>query len=124
MKLRVARHTKNLQAIIHFYQDILGLEFLGEFKSHNNYDGVFLGLKDLNWHLEFTVSDQAPNHHPDKDDLLVFYIESEKQFNHLKEQFKRNQIRPVDPVNPYWEANGITYEDPNGFRIVIAIQKK
>ena len=43
MKLRVARHTDDLEPIIKFYTDILGLEIIGEFKDHSNYDGVFLG---------------------------------------------------------------------------------
>ncbi len=43
MKLRVAGHTKDLELIIKYYRDILGLEIIGEFKNHNNYDGVFIG---------------------------------------------------------------------------------
>jgi hypothetical protein len=26
----------------------------------------------------------------------------------------------VKPKNPYWEKNGITFEDPDGFRVVIS----
>ena len=78
MKFRVARHTSKIDTIINFYHSILGFDILGSFENHDGYDGVFLGLKDENWHLEFTISETSPNHHPDEDDLLVFYANSEK----------------------------------------------
>lgn len=121
MKLRVARHTNNLEKIIAFYRDILGLEVLGEFKDHSNYDGVFLGSKKLAWHLEFTVSNEQPEHTADEDDLLVFYVESIDEYNIIKDRFKNNSIDEVKAKNPYWNDNGITYLDPDSFRIVIAL---
>lgn len=123
MNLQVSRHTNKLEPLIHFYTQILGLKILGEFKNHNNYDGVFLGLPELNWHLEFTVSNQKPEHTPDKDDLLVFYCQDETQFQELQETFLQNKIAPVQPQNPYWKMNGITYNDPDNYRIVIALRK-
>jgi catechol 2,3-dioxygenase-like lactoylglutathione lyase family enzyme len=121
MKFRTARHTKNLNQIIDFYGRILGLKVLGEFKNHHNYDGVFLGIPGESWHLEFTVSDAPPAHSADEDDLLVFYAESLDEFNAIKEKFIVNKAKPVKPKNPYWEKNGITFEDPDGFRIVISV---
>ena len=41
MKFRYARHTNNLDTLIDFYQNVIGLEKLGGFKDHNGYDGVF-----------------------------------------------------------------------------------
>ena len=123
MNLRVARHTNELEPLIHFYTQILGLKILGEFKNHNNYDGVFIGLPELNWHLEFTVSNQKPEHTPDKDDLLVFYCQNEAQFQKLQETFSQNKIAPIQAQNPYWKMNGITYNDPDNYRIVIAVKK-
>ncbi|MFN4152491.1 MAG: VOC family protein, partial [Candidatus Sericytochromatia bacterium] len=73
MKFRIARHTNNLEPLINFYTNYLGLELLGRFKNHSSYDGIFLGKKDLDWHLEFTMSDEKANHIFDEDDLLVFY---------------------------------------------------
>ncbi|MFI5137961.1 MAG: VOC family protein [Sphingobacteriales bacterium] len=121
MKFRTARHTKDLNRIIDFYGRILGLKVLGEFQDHQNYDGVFLGIPGADWHLEFTVSDTLPEHQPDDDDLLVFYAESLDEFNRIKEKFIVNRVKHVRPKNPYWESNGITFEDPDGFRIVISV---
>jgi catechol 2,3-dioxygenase-like lactoylglutathione lyase family enzyme len=86
MKFRVARHTDSLEQIIKFYTDILGLEIIGEFKNHNNYDGVFMSKEGLDWHLEFTTSNAVANHKADKDDLLVFYVESEKEYSELNKK--------------------------------------
>jgi len=124
MKFRVARHTDSLEPIIKFYTDILGLEIIGEFKNHNNYDGIFMSKEGLDWHLEFTTSNASADHKPDKDDLLVFYVESEKEYSELSKKFKDRGINPVVPKNPYWNENGTTYTDPDGFRVVISILNK
>ncbi|SCY11203.1 VOC family protein [Flavobacterium caeni] len=120
MKLRVARHTAHIQPLIDFYCGLLDLEILGEFHDHDGYDGVFIGNRGQDWHLEFTVSDEAPVHQPDHDDLLVFYAESEAEFHHLTEQFHNRNIPEVEANNPYWREKGKTYTDPDGFRIVIS----
>jgi len=44
MKFRVARHTDSLENIVTFYTNILGLQVLGDFKDHDNYNGVYLGF--------------------------------------------------------------------------------
>lgn len=120
MKLRTARHTADLQPIIDFYCGVLDLEILGEFHNHDGYDGVFIGNRGSDWHLEFTVSSERPNHRPDEDDLLVFYTESDAEFEHLTQQFRINNIPEIQAKNPYWNTNGKTYTDPDGFRIVIS----
>jgi hypothetical protein len=38
--LRVARPTDDLEAVVRFYHDGLGLEVLFEFKDHDGFDGV------------------------------------------------------------------------------------
>ncbi|WP_409515934.1 hypothetical protein [Chishuiella sp.] len=45
IELRVARHTNDINKILDFYTKIIGLNLLGEFKNHNNYDGIFVGKK-------------------------------------------------------------------------------
>lgn len=121
MKLRVARHTANIDAIIHFYRDILGLETLGRFDNHNGYDGVFFGLKNSGWHLEFTTSAEPPQHQPDEDDLLIFYQQTTAEYEALKEKFAAHNIKSIPAKNPYWNANGTCYPDPDGYGVVIAV---
>lgn len=121
MKFRAARHTLSLQVMIDFYTQNLALEVLGEFKDHNGYDGVFIGKKGAAWHLEFTVSPAPPVHHFDEDDLLVFYAENESEFTQITHNFALNHILPLPPKNPYWANNAVTYADPDGHRIVVAL---
>ena len=121
MKLRVARHTTNLQPLIDFYTKVIGLEIIGEFKDHNSYDGVFIGGKDAAWQLEFTVSNDKPDHYPDEEDLLVFYPASEEEYKRIKENIIVHHIEQLVPKSPYWKENGTTIADPDGFRVVIAL---
>lgn len=121
MRLRVARHTSDINQIIYFYHDLLGLELLGSFEDHNGYNGVFLGLKNTGWHLEFTTSAHAPQHEPDDDDLLVFYQPSVAEYEALKQKLETGNVAAITAKNPYWNQNGCTYLDPDGYRVVIAI---
>ena len=121
MKLRVARHTVNLDPVISFYRDILGLKILGHFENHQGYNGVFLEVKNAGWHLEFTTSVDAPQHQPDEDDLLVFYQKNAADYEALKLKFEQHNISPVPAKNPYWNKNGTCYMDPDGYTVVIAV---
>lgn len=123
MIFRAARHTNDLKPLIEFYTRILGLEVLGSFKNHDNYDGVFLGKQDQNWHLEFTTSLSKVNHKFDVDDILVFYPEQIIEYDKVLERIALNGIEKVIPENPYWRNNGIMIKDPDGYCIVIGKQK-
>lgn len=73
--LRVARPTDYMTEIVRFYLDGLGLEVLGSFKGHDDFNGVMLGQAGTQYHLEFMhkhghEADCAPT----QDDLVVFYL--------------------------------------------------
>ena len=121
MKFRYARHTNNLDTLIDFYQNIIGLEKLGGFKDHNGYDGVFLGFPDQDWHMEFTYSADKANHHPDRDDLIVFYLDNEEEIQTIIDRAKQADILPITSQNPYWNENGIELTDPDGFGVILTI---
>ncbi len=123
MKFRAARHTNDLQAIYEFYHDILGLDFLGQFKEHESYNGMFFGKEGENWHLEFTTSSDAPDHHPDEDDIWVFYFTDEQLLQEKIKAIVNQGIPKVTSKNPYWDRHGATFLDPDGFRIVLALSK-
>lgn len=121
MKLRYARHTNDLKKLVDFYTQIVGLEILGEFKDHEQYNGVFLGIKDLDWHLEFTSSREKANHHPDPDDLLVLYLHSETEFRRIKAIAIQKNLGEFLPKNPYWQNKGICLKDPDGFGVLVVV---
>lgn len=120
MQLRLARHTNDLEAIKSFYTAILDFELLGNFVNHDNYNGIFLGYKNADWHLEFTASNEKANHHFDEDDILVLYPESRNKYDSLLEKLAINHIFSVSSKNPYWNENGKMYLDPDGCRIVLS----
>lgn len=120
MHLRIARHTNNLEIVKNFYINILNFELLGSFENHSNYDGVFLGLPNADWHLEFTSSDEKANHQFNKDDLLVLYPEKQDIYEKLIQNVVNNEISFIIPKNPYWIENGKMFLDPDGYSIVIS----
>jgi catechol 2,3-dioxygenase-like lactoylglutathione lyase family enzyme len=123
MFLRFARHTNNLKKIEDFYVDILGFELLGGFEKHNNYDGIFIGKSGLDWHFEFTQSDEKANHSFDEDDIIVLYPKTISNYNDLIHKLEHSNISTIEPVNPYWRENGKMIQDPDGYRIVISSLK-
>lgn len=120
MKLRIARHTNDLEKIKSFYIGILGLELLGTFENHDNYDGVFIGKPNLDWHLEFTKSNDLANHTFDEDDILVFYPETILEYKAFIDNLLNSTYLTITSKNPYWNENGKMFLDPDGYRIVIS----
>lgn len=123
MTFRYARHTDNLIKIEQFYTEIVGLEKLGYFENHNNYNGIFLGQKNSNWHLEFTSSSEQPKSKFDEDDILVFYVNSEIELTRIKQTIENKCITLEVSKNPYWNANGIMVSDPDNFKVVFSVKQ-
>ena len=120
LQFRIARPTHQLEEVLRFYQEGLQLPLLGRFENHNGYSGVMLGLPDYGHHLEFISQPQGcPCPAPSKENLLVLYFEEEEKFLEIKNSIESLGFQPVTPENPYWETNSLTYEDPDGWRIVL-----
>lgn len=119
-KLRVARPTDNLDALLGFYRDGLGMSVLYEFTDHDGFDGVMLGWKGAPYHLEFT---RAHGHQvgraPTEDNLLVFYIPDAQEWEAAILRMRAAGFTPVPSFNPYWDRDGRTFEDPDGYRVVM-----
>ena len=120
MHFRVARHTNNLEDLKNFYINVLNFELLGSFENHDNYNGVFLGFPKVNWHLEFTSSNEKVIHQFDEDDIFVLYPESKNEYDLLLTNLTNNKIPFLIPKNPYWTENGKMFLDPDGFRMVLS----
>jgi catechol 2,3-dioxygenase-like lactoylglutathione lyase family enzyme len=118
--LRVARPTDDLDKTVKMYRDGLGLEILGRFEDHDGFDGVILGKWDLAYQIEFTHQAGHPvGRAPTKDNLLVFYYPQPLGFVMVCEKMVHAGFKPVSSWNPYWNAKGRTFEDPEGYRVVI-----
>lgn len=118
--VRVARPTDKLKAVVRFYTEGIGLQRIGGFQGHQGYDGEMLGLPGTSYHLEFTQhQDGSPCPAPTKDNLLVLYIPNPEAVREIVERLRAMGHPPVPPENPYWEQDGVTVEDPDGWRVVL-----
>ena len=118
--VRIARPTDHLGEVVEFYKAGLGFVELGSFVDHNGFDGVMLGHPTSCYHLEFT---HAQGHKvgkaPTQDHLLVFYLPNKSDWQQVVERLETLGSTSVRSFNPYWDLNGKTYEDPDGYRIVL-----
>jgi extradiol dioxygenase family protein len=123
MIFRIARHTNTIEKIRTFYTEVIGLEVLGSFNDHEGYDGIFLGKKDLDWHLEFTSSDTVAKQIWDEDDFLVFYPKSVEEYESILKNIERQKVHVHVPKNPYWIENGILLRDPDDYGVIVSSLK-
>lgn len=118
--LRVARPSDNLEALLRFYRDGLGLDVLYRFADHAGFDGAMLGRPGAPYHLEFTQKrGHAAGRAPTADNLLVFYLPDEPTWRAAVERMRAAGFAPVPSFNPYWDRDGVTFEDPDGYRVVL-----
>ena len=118
--LRVARETADIAAITRFYCDGLGFEVIGSFADHDGFDGVMFGHPELGYHLEFTRRHGHPaGRAPSTENLLVFYLPDQSQWRNAVQHMIEHGYEPVPSSNPFWETKGKTFEDPDGYRVVL-----
>jgi catechol 2,3-dioxygenase-like lactoylglutathione lyase family enzyme len=118
--LRVARPTNNLAAVRRFYVEGLGLQELYAFAGHDGFDGLMLGYPHAPYHLEFTsqAQHQVPAA-PTAENLLVFYLPEQKAWQAAVSRMEAAGYQAVTAYNSYWNQLGRTFEDPDGYRVVL-----
>jgi len=118
--LRIARPVSDLAASQAMYCRGLGLKVVGSFEDHEGFDGVMLGAEDAGYHLEFTRCRSHPLvPAPTPEDLAVFYIPSLPEWQEACASMVAAGFRQVASFNPYWDVRGRTYEDHDGYRVVL-----
>jgi catechol 2,3-dioxygenase-like lactoylglutathione lyase family enzyme len=118
--LRVARASERLDEVTAFYVDGLGFTRLAGFEDHAGFDGVVLGHPQAPYHLEFTRRrGHSPSARPDGESLLVFYLPDADQWRAAIDRLEAFGAKAQPALNPYWDASGRTFEDPDGYRIVL-----
>jgi catechol 2,3-dioxygenase-like lactoylglutathione lyase family enzyme len=119
-QVRIARPTARLDEVVRFYREGLGLNQIGSFEGHAGYSGIMLGLPGHDYHLEFTQHEEgSPCPAPTRDNLLVLYIPDRQAIDRLVSRLASLGHSPVEPENPYWKSKGVTFEDPDGWRVVL-----
>ncbi|MBE9010223.1 VOC family protein [Pseudanabaenaceae cyanobacterium LEGE 13415] len=118
--VRIARPTDRLDQVVKFYTDGLGLQILDRFENHQGFDGVMVGIPGELYHFEFTQQQEhRVGRAPTQDNLIVFYLPEQQDWQRTIEQMKATGYEPVKSYNPYWDRDGVTFEDPDGYRVVL-----
>jgi hypothetical protein len=98
----------------------LGLREVGRFEDHEGFDGAMLGRADMQYHFEFTHCRAHPvNPAPTSEDLVVIYVPSESEWQSICAAMLAAGFKEAAAFNPYWELRGKTFEDPDGYRVVL-----
>lgn len=118
--LRVARPTDKLEEITAMYVSGLGFTLLGSFKDHDGFDGSIIGHPHHAYHLEFTRhAGTVVGRAPTQDNLLVFYISDHAVWLESCKNMDAAGFTCVPSYNSYWDSVGKTYEDVDGYRVVL-----
>lgn len=117
---RIVRPTDNPDALLPFYRDGLGMTVLDSFQDHDGFDAIIMGRENVPYHFAFTRTDKhQAGKAPTKENLLVFYLPDHAEWENAVERMKATGFVPVSAFNPYWDKKGVTFEDPDGYRIVL-----
>ena len=118
--LRVARPTDDLGPLVAMYKAGLELQVVAEFRGHNGFDGIVLSRPGLGYQIEFThQAGHSAGRAPTKDNLLVFYHPDRAEWEAACDRMAATGFQPVSSWNPYWNELGRTFEDSDGYRVVL-----
>lgn len=117
---RIARPVTDLRRTEKMYAAGLELQHLGHFEDHEGFDGVMLGEPGGAYHFEFVYCRTHPiKPTPTPEDLLVFYVPVRTQWERRCEALLAAGFKKVASLNPYWDKEGRTFEDDDGYRVVV-----
>lgn len=119
-QMRIAKPVTHLERSFQMYSKGLGLKRIADFTDHDGFSGVMLGLEGLPWHIELTLC----HHHPVKprqteEDLLVLYYPDKDEWEQTCARMVAAGFVMVSAFNAYWDVNGRTFCDLDGYRVVI-----
>lgn len=119
-RLRIARPVTDLERSVALYGEGLGLRELGRFVDHEGFDGAMLGRAGMDYHFEFTRCGAHPvSPAPSVEDLAVFYVPEAGEWARACERMLAAGFKAVASFNPYWDRQGRTFEDHDGYRVVL-----
>ena len=119
-QLRVARPVSDITRTQLMYCKGLNFRVLATFKDHDGFDGVMLGHPGVQYHFEFThchKQEIVPNSTPE--DLIVLYFPNETEWKITCSNMISAGFKEIKSFNPYWDVRGRTFQDTDGYRVVL-----
>lgn len=95
-KVRIARPTGHIDNIHKFYTSELGFNRIGEFKTHEGFDGIMFGIDNLDCHLEMTYQHDC---HQEKSHASSYFIELIASDSHPEIQELYDPDRYIVSIN-------------------------
>jgi hypothetical protein len=119
-QIRITRPVVDVERSVAMYTRGLGWRKVGGFIDHNGFDGAMLQGESKGFHVEFTSCRNHPvRPSPTREDLLVVYVPDSKEWGVLCASMLEAAFVEVKPFNPYWAQYGRTFQDPDGYLVVI-----
>ena len=119
-RMRVARPVTDIARSKAMYCTGLGLKVIASFQDHEGFDGIMLGADGLEYHFEFTHCKTHPvQPRSTPEDLLVFYVPDASEWKATCDRMLQAGFAPVRSFNPYWDSKGRTFQDFDGYRVVV-----
>lgn len=79
-----------------------------------------LGREGAPYHFEFTRKrGHVAGHATSEDNLLVFYLPDAAEWRAAVQRMRDAGFAPVSSFNPYWDRGGVTFQDSDGYRVVL-----
>ena len=118
--LRVVRPTDKLKEITLMYSKALGFEVLAQSADADRFDCMVLGHPKHAYHLEFSClrdseTAQVAAHNP----MLIFFLPCSREWERACRSMIDAGFVVVEPASSYWEQVGKTFEDIEGYRVVL-----
>lgn len=121
--IRIARPSRDLETAEQFWASGLGLDVLYRHTTDGTpgeHSLLMVGWPHAAWHLELVHDPAAPvEPQSTADDLLVVYL-GEPVSDTLLERLEEHGGKRVPAHNPYWDAWGVTVQDPDGYLLVLS----
>lgn len=98
----------------------LGVQILARFENHAGFDGVIVGFPGSNYHFEFTRCRTHPiMASPTPEGFVRILRAGSGAVESAVRQYAGRGIQIIVLVQSYWDQRGRTYEDEDGYRMVV-----
>jgi hypothetical protein len=96
--VRVVRPTDDIEALLPFYREGLGLDVLYRFADHDGFNGVMIGRAGAPYHFEFTKAlGHCAGRAPTQDNLTIFYLPDVAEWQATVDRMEDGGSRRLHP---------------------------